>query len=113
MSGPGGDRAEHDALAERLAVRRSVDHWRKAAYGAFLSTVLAGMAAKLAYDRWWSTRATRFRGPPIFFFAAVALALGALAYVAVQARRARRLRRGEEAEFARFRELRERLGLDQ
>jgi type VI protein secretion system component VasK len=105
-------RAEHDQLAARLAVRRSIDHVRRGAYGLFFSVVTGGLAGKLAYDRWFSTRVTRFRGPPIFFFAAAAAALALVAYSAWSFVRARRHMAEEDRAFARMRELRQTLGLD-
>lgn len=105
-------REEHDRLAARLAVRRSIDHVRRGAYGLFFSVVSGGLAAKLAYDRWFSTRATRFRGPPIFFFLAAALAAALLAFTAWSFLRARRQMAREDADFARMRELRRTLELD-
>jgi hypothetical protein len=105
-------RAEHDALAERLAARRSVDLVRRGAYSAFAAFIASGLSVKLAFDRWFSTRALRFKGPPMFFFMAlvVALALGAVGALAFV--RARRIMRAEDADFARFRDLRARLHLD-
>jgi hypothetical protein len=105
-------RAEHDRLAARLAVRISIDHARRAAYGAFFSLVLSGLAVKLAWDRWFSVRVTRFRGPPIYFFTTAAVALAVLGFTILSYLRFRRLARGEDAEFARMKELRARLGLD-
>jgi hypothetical protein len=105
-------RAEHDALAARLAVRRSVDEARKAAYGGFFGVIAGGFAGRLAWDRWISTRVTAFKGPPVFFFVALAIALVLAALTVTWALRARRLGRGEDAEFARFRELRAKLGTD-
>ena len=113
MSTAGADlRAEHDALAERLAVRRSIDDARKAAYAGFAAFIALGFAAALAYDRWWSTRATRFKGPPVFFFVAAAIACALVVTTVLWRRRALRLMREEDAAFARFRELRAHLGLD-
>jgi len=105
-------RAEHDRLAARLAVRRSIDHARRAAYGAFFSLVLSGLALKLAWDRWFSIRVTRFRGPPIYLFVTAAVALCVLGYTVLSYLRFRRLAQGEDAEFARMKALRARLGLD-
>jgi hypothetical protein len=105
-------RAEHDALAERLAVRRSIDFVRRGAYGGFAALVTSGVAAKLAVDRWFSTRVTRFRGPPVYFFVALAVALALAAFAVASFVRARRLMRAESADFARLRALRDRLELD-
>lgn len=114
MSGPGegGARAEHDRLAARLAVRQSIDHARRAAYGAFFSFILTGLAVKLAYDRWVSVKVTRFKGPPIFFFAAAAVGLAVLGWTLWSYLRYRRLAAGEDAEYARLVALRKQLGLD-
>lgn len=105
-------RAEHDALAASLAARASIDHARRGAYLGFTTFVASGLAVKLAFDRWFSTRITRFRGPPIFFFLALAGALLLLAFTLVEAVRSRRLMRAEDARFARLIDLRRRLELD-
>ena len=106
-------RAEHDALAELLAARFSIDHVRKGVYGGFAGLLVTGLGVKLAFDRWFSTRVTRFRGPPVFFFLAVTLAALLLAFAGWQLLRARRLMREEDERFARMRALRHELGLDQ
>jgi hypothetical protein len=105
-------RAEHDALAERLAARRSIDLVRRGAYAGFAGFVASGLAVKLAFDRWFSLRPTRFRGPPIFFFVALAAALVLGVIAAASLARARRIMRAEDAEFARLQALRARLELD-
>jgi hypothetical protein len=104
-------RAEHDELATRLAHRRSIDEARKAVYTGFFGAIAVGLSAKLAFDRWLSTRVTAFKGPPVFFFCAVAVAAVLLALAATWWLRARRHMRTEDALFARFQELRARLGL--
>lgn len=105
-------RREHDEIAERIAARRSIDLIRKGAYTGFAALIASGLAIKLGYDRWFSARVTRFRGPPVYFIvaAACALVLATLAIVFVV--RARRIMRAEDALFARLRALRDRLGLD-
>ncbi len=105
-------RAEHDVLAEKLAVRRSVDAVRRAAYSGFGAVIASGLATRLAWDRWFSTRATRFRGPPIYFFLALGAALVLGVVAALLWIRARRLMRAEDADYARFRALRSTLDLD-
>jgi hypothetical protein len=105
-------RAEHDALAERLAARRSIDLVRRGAYTGFAGFIAVGLAAKLAYDRWFSIRLTRFKGPPVFFFTAAAIAAVLVALAVYFLLRARRLMREEDAQFARMSELRRRLELD-
>jgi hypothetical protein len=109
-------RAEHDALAEKLALRRSVDHVRSGAYVGFAALIGVGLSVKLAWDRWGPPRPGVVRkiphGPPLFFVLA-AFATVVLALVAARAfRRAATLRRDEDALFVRFRALREALGLD-
>jgi hypothetical protein len=105
-------RAEHDELADRLAVRRSIDFVRGGAYSAFAALVTSGLATKLAFDRWGSPRMTRFRGPPMFFFLALAVAVTLVAVAVVCFVRARRLMRTEDTDFDRLRALRARLELD-
>lgn len=105
-------RAEHDALAESLAVRRSIDHVRKGVYGGFTGLLVAGLAVKLAFDRWSSTQATLPRGPPMYFVLALTVAVPLLAFAASQLLRARRLMREEDERFARLRALRLELELD-
>jgi hypothetical protein len=105
-------RREHDALAERLAVRRSIDLVRRGAYTGFAAFIASGLAGKLAYDRWFSVRVTRFKGPPVFFIVALAVALALICAAALFGTRARRLMRAEDTAFARLRELRARLELD-
>jgi hypothetical protein len=111
--GEEGDlRAEHDRLAEQLAARRSIDLVRRGAYVGFAGFIASGLAVKLGYDRWVSTRVTRFRGPPIFFFTALALAAVLVTAALLLFLRARRHMREEDAQFARMQELRRRLELD-
>ena len=105
-------RAEHDALAESLAARRSIDHVRKGVYGGFTGLLVSSLAVKLAFDRWFSLRVTRYRGPPVYFFIALAVAVPLLAFTAWQLLRARRLMREEDERFARLRALRLELELD-
>ena len=115
MSGapaPADPRSEHDDLALRLAVRRSIDVIRRAAYTGFAGFIASGVAIKLAYDRWFSVRTTRFKGPPVYFFMALALALLLVLATTLLLVRARRLMRSEDVLFARMRELRDRLELD-
>ena len=111
--GAGGDlRSEHDVLAERLAARRSIDLVRRGAYVGFAGFIASGLSVKLGFDRWFSTRATRFRGPPVFFFIALAAALVLVVAAALLFARARRHMRAADAQFARMQELRRRLELD-
>jgi hypothetical protein len=108
--------AEHDQLAQRLGVRASVDHARRAvvlAVGAF-----AGMGT--GWTLFWE-RYGRFpteRGlthPSLVVVGSAAFLLAGLALAAlcvVSARRWRRLVREEAGLFARLLELRRLLGID-
>lgn len=104
--------AEHDELASALAARRSIDVLRRFAYTAFAAFITSGLSAKLAWDRWFSLRPNRFRGPPVYFFVALAVTVVLAVASVVLLVRARRLMRTEDALFARMRSLRDRLGLD-
>jgi len=108
----GALRAEHDSIADRLTIRRSIDLARWGAYLGFAGCIAGGFAVKLGYDRWFSTRLTRFRGPPIFFYLALVLTAVLLVVTASCLWRARRRMRDEDAQFARMRELRAQLQLD-
>ncbi len=105
-------RAEHDALAARLATRASVDFVRKGALVGFAGFICTGLSLKLAYDRWGPKHRIFFKGPPIFFYLAAAAALVLLALAARAFVRARGLMKIEDADFARLRSLRRDLGLD-
>ncbi len=104
-------RAEHDALARRLAVRPSVDDMRRGVYSIFFAVITAGLAAKLAYDRWGPYHPRAFKGPPVLVFLALVAALACGAVAAFSFVRGRRKMRAEAAEFAQLRALRDRLGL--
>jgi len=107
-------RVEHDALASRVATRRSVDDVRKGAYASFALVMSAGLSVKFAWDRWgWGLRSTKPMGRyPLLFLGAVGLSL-LLAFVAVAAfRRSRRAMKGEDRDFGRLREIRRQLGMD-
>jgi hypothetical protein len=109
-------RAEHDALAQRLAARRSIDWARKALYLLFVGLLSVGLTIKLAWDRWGVLKPGVVRkvhtGPPLFFLVALSLALVLLALAIRGLLRSRALMREEDALFARFQALRARLGLD-
>lgn len=112
---PGHDaalRAEHDAIAARLAARRSIEQVRRGAWAAFLALTGAGLAFALAYTRWGATGPRGAQGPPTLFVLALVAALAGLSVAARAFAGARRLMRGEDRDFARLRELRVRLGLD-
>ena len=109
-------RAEHDALGEKLAVRRSIDVTRTALYLVFFGLISVGLTVKLAWDRWGVLKPGVVRkmhsGRPLFFMLALALTVVLLSLSIRAFLRARALMREEDALFARFRALRQRLGLD-
>ena len=109
---PAALRREHDELAKQLAARRSIDEMRKAAYAAFFGFIACGLSVKLAWDRWFSERLTRFKGPPVFFIVAAIVAVVLVIAAAIAYRRARRHMRVEDEAFARLRQLRDALRLD-
>ena len=108
-------RAEHDALAARLATRTSVDQVQRGGVFTFFTVIAFGVSIKFAWDRWgWlpENRPPPPPGYPLWFILAAATTLVLLA-VAVQAfRRSAVLRREEDRLFARLRELRAALELD-
>jgi len=114
VSGEGPDdlRAAHDELAVRLAVRRSIDQVRQGAYGLLFSVIGSGLAARLAYDRWWSVRPGRIQGRSIWLFLVAGVAGLAILFTLRAFLRARRLMAEEQADFERLQALRARLGLD-
>jgi hypothetical protein len=105
-------RVEHDALAQRLARRTSIDDARKAIYAAFAGFLASGLAVKLAFDRWFSEHPSASKGPPVFFLVALAAALALLPLAVRWAVCSRRHMRREDALYARFRLLRDLLGFD-
>ncbi|WP_242356010.1 MULTISPECIES: hypothetical protein [unclassified Anaeromyxobacter] len=113
---PAALRAEHDALAARLEIRRSIDHVRRGAYVGFAALIGIGLAVKLGWDRWGTPAPGVARkiptGPPVFFYLAVVLAAVLAALALREALRARRLMRDEDALFSRLLALRGMLGLD-
>ncbi len=109
-------RSEHDALAARLEVRRSIDCIRRGAYLGFAGLIAVGLAVKLAWDRWGTVPPGVARkiptGPPLFFYLAAAVAAALVVTALRDLLRARRLMREEDAIFARLVALRGVLGLD-
>jgi heme exporter protein D len=109
-------RAEHDALAEALAVRTSIDWARRAFYELFFGLLFVGLTVKLAWDRYGTVRpgAVRkpFTGPPVFLWIAGAVTVVLLLLAIRSFARARSLGRAEDTKWARYRELRAALGLD-
>jgi hypothetical protein len=109
-------RAEHDDLARRLEIRRSVDEARKALYQIFFGLLSVGLTVKLAWDRWGVLKPGVVRrineGPPLFLWLATATSLVLLALAIRSFLRVRRLQREEDVLYARYRALRETLGID-
>jgi hypothetical protein len=107
-------RAEHDRLASRVAIRRSIDDVRRGAYAAFAFFVATSLSIKFAWDRWgWGPKSGRPPGKyPLLFLAAlvIAIVVGAFAYRSF--RRARLAMQVEDQDFARLREIRGRLGIE-
>jgi hypothetical protein len=112
---PAALRAEHDDLARKLEVRVSIDELRKGLLRLFLGLIAVGLTVKLAWDRWGKLAegvVREYRGPPVFFWIATAVALVLLLLALRALVRARRLARDEDRLFARYRQLRSELGLD-
>jgi hypothetical protein len=109
-------RAEHDALAQRLAVRRSIDEARKALYEVFFGLLAVGLTVKLSFDRWGPLKPgvvrKLHRGPPLFLWIAAVVAIVLLVLALRGLLRSRRLMREEDALFARYRAVRATLRLD-
>ena len=113
---PAALRAEHDALARQLEIRRSIDVARRGAYLIFAGLIASGASVALAWDRWGKLKPGLVRkvakGPPVFLYVAMAAAV-VLLILAIRAFvRARALMREEDARFARLRALRDALGLE-
>jgi heme exporter protein D len=111
-----GLRAEHDALAEALAVRTSVDWARRAFYELFFGLISVGLTVKLAWDRWGTLKPGAVRkpitGPPLFLWLAGTVAVVLLLLAIRSFWKARQLMRVEDERWARYRQLRAALGLD-
>jgi len=105
-------RAEHDELAGRLAIRRSIDQVRLGAWAAFLLVISGALAARLGWDLWGSIHPRAYRAPPALFHLALAAAILSLALAVRAFVRARRLMREEDLDLARLRALRRELGLE-
>ncbi len=109
-------RAEHDALAQQLAVRPSVDAARKGLILAFVGFIGLGTAGALAWDHWGPPRPGEVKvvvpGRPLYFIIVLIVALLIAAWSTAVLVRARRMARGEAALFDRLKALRARLGLD-
>jgi len=114
-SDAGALRAEHDALAEQLGTRASVDRMKEGGVLTFFSVIAFGMTCKLAWDRWGWIPPRRVPPPPglpMYFLVAVLVTAVLIGYAVRAFVRAARLRRVEDAAFARLRALRAELGLD-
>jgi hypothetical protein len=113
---PAALRAEHDALAEKLAIRRSVDLIRRGAYVGFAAFIGVGLSVKLAWDRWGTPKPgvprKIFHGPPLFFFLATIATIVLIVLAARHLVRASRLGREEDRLFARMKSLRDQLRLE-
>jgi hypothetical protein len=107
-------RAEHDRLASRVAIRRSIDDVRRGAYAGFAFFVAICLSLKFAWDRWgWGPKTGRPPGKyPLLFLAALAVAIFLGAYTFRSFRRARLAMQVEDQDFARLREIRGRLGIE-
>lgn len=116
---PSGDpaalRAEHDALAELVATRASVDRMKEGGVLTFFTVIAFGMTAKLGWDRWaWlPVNKPEPEGEyPLFFLVAALVTLVLLRFAVRRFRAASALRREEAVHFARLLALRARLELD-
>jgi hypothetical protein len=110
-----GLRAEHDALAERVATRASVDLMKEGGVLTFFTIICLGMTSKLAWDRWGWLPALKPKPEgeyPLFFLLGALLTLVLLRLAVRRFVAASALRREEAALFARLRALRARLELD-
>jgi len=108
-------RAEHDALAERVAIRASVDRMKEGGVLTFFTVISLGMTSKLAWDRWGWLPANRPPPEgeyPLFFLLGALLTLVLLRLAVRRFLAARALRLEEAVIFAQVRELRARLELD-
>jgi hypothetical protein len=115
LDDPATLRAEHDALAERLGTRASVDRMKEGGVLTFFTVIAFGMTCKLGWDRWgWlPVNKPKPEGEyPLFFLLAALVTLVLLRHAVMRFLAAQVLRREEAALFARLRELRARLELD-
>jgi hypothetical protein len=109
-------RAEHDALAGRLAARASVDVLRLAVVLGALGILSGGVCWAVLWDR-YGPHPTDLVQEHTALFHAGYLAAGVVAVTlfvlsGVTLARSRRMAREEDALFARLRDLRRALGID-
>jgi hypothetical protein len=113
---PAALRAEHDALAQKLAIRPSVDAARKGLILAFLGFIALGTAGALAWDHWGPPPPGEVKvvmpGRPLYFMIVLVVAIAIASWSVVILARARRLGREEAVLFGRMKQLRALLGLD-
>jgi len=109
-------RAEHDALAERVAIRRSVDRARRGFQLLFTGFLGVLLSVKLAWDRWGVLPPGVERrtppGIPLYLYLAMAVTVVLLVFAVRTFLASRRLGREEDALFAQVLALRNQLGLD-
>jgi len=110
-------RAEHDALAERLAARASIVEVRRASIALFFGFLGVGLSGKLGWDRWGIVKPGDIppepqHGPPLHIWAAILAACFAFALSIRWFLAAKRLLAEEDALYARFKELRAALGYE-
>ncbi|MGA8890714.1 MAG: hypothetical protein WB493_04035 [Anaeromyxobacteraceae bacterium] len=107
-------RAEHDRLASRVAIRRSIDDVRRGAYGGFAFFIATSLSLKFAWDRWgWGPKTGRPPGKyPLLFLAALSIAIVLGAFTFRSFRRARLAMQVEDQDFARLKEIRRHLGVE-
>jgi hypothetical protein len=108
-------RAEHDALAERISTRVSVDRMKEGGLMTFFTVIGFGMTCKLGWDRWgWlPVNKPKPEGEyPLWFLLMALITLVLLRLAVRHFQAAAVLRREEDALFQRLRALRTQLGLD-
>jgi hypothetical protein len=116
---PGGDvaalRAAHDALAERISTRLSVDRMKEGGLMTFFTVISFGMTCKLGWDRWGWLPANKPKPEgeyPLWFLLMALVTLVLLRFAVRHFQAAAVLRREEDALFQQVRALRAQLGLD-